>query len=88
MDTVQILLIITLVLTTLFLTVIVVQLVLTLREFSKTLRKANRVIDGFESVGVDLNKGMNEISGFVNGFKTTMKLLDTVSHTSHETEKR
>jgi hypothetical protein len=84
MDSTEILLIIVLVLTTIFLTVVGVQLILTLIEARKTLKNVNRVIDGFESAGIQLNQSVTEIGGFVSGFKSLMRMFEVISTKKHE----
>lgn len=84
MDSLEILLTIVLVLTTIFLTVVGVQLILTLIEARKTLKKVNRVIQGFESAGVHLNQSVNEMSGFISGFKSIMRMLEVMGSKKNE----
>lgn len=84
MDPIQILLIIILTLSTFFLTIIGVQLFITLREFRKTLRKVNKVVEGFESMGVGLNTGFQEVVGFMNGFKVILRAINLVSQSKNE----
>lgn len=79
MDTMQILLIITLGTTTVFSVVVGIQLILVLKEFKKTLQTINKITAGFESIGVGIEKGFEEISGFMNGFKALFKLFEIIS---------
>jgi hypothetical protein len=88
MDVVQILLIIILSLSTLFLAVIGVQLFLTLRELQKTIRHANKIVEGFESVGSGLQQGLTEITGFMNGFKVILRAIHLLNQTKHESAKK
>jgi len=88
MDPVRALLIIVLVLTTLFLAVVGVQLILTLVEFRKTLKKMNRVIDGFESAGINLGTSISEMGGFVSGFKSIVRLFELVDAKKYESKTR
>lgn len=87
MDAIQILLIIILILSTFFLSIIGVQLFITLREIRKTLRNANKVVESFENLGVGLNQGMTEMVGFMNGFKVVLKAIQVVSQKKHESSK-
>lgn len=87
MDAIQILLIIILILSTFFLSIIGVQLFITLREIRKTLRNANKVVESFENVGVGLNQGMTEMVGFMNGFKVVLKAIQVMSQKKHEASK-
>lgn len=86
MDTVQILLLIVLSLSTIFLTVVGIQLVIVLVEFRKTLKNVNKVIQGFDTVGTGLQHGIGEIVGFMNGFKTIMKVID-ITRKKNDTSK-
>lgn len=79
MNNVQILLLIVLSLTTIFLTIISIQLIIVLNKLQKTLTEVNKIIAGFESVGVGLQHGIGEVTGFINGFKTIMKIVDISS---------
>lgn len=76
MDTIQILLLIVLSISTIFLTIVGVQLVLVLLELKKALTSINKIIKGFDSIGVGLQHGLGEATGFINGFKTIMKIVD------------
>lgn len=79
MDTMQILLIITLGTTTVFSVIVGIQLILVLKEFKQTLQTINKITAGFESIGVGIEKGFEEISGFMNGFKALFKLFEIIS---------
>jgi len=79
MDTMQILLIITLGTTTVFSVIVGIQLILVLKELKKTLGTINKVTAGFESIGVGMERGFEEISGFMNGFKALFKLFEIIS---------
>lgn len=78
MDAIQILLIIILIISTFFLSIIGVQLFITLREMQKTMRNLNKIIDNFETLGVGLNQGMNEVVGFMNGFKVVLRAIQLI----------
>lgn len=75
----QILLIITLGTTTVFSVIVGIQLILVLKEFKQTLQTINKITAGFESIGVGIEKGFEEISGFMNGFKALFKLFEIIS---------
>ncbi len=76
MDTIQILLIIVLSITTIFLTVVGIQLVIVLISLRKTLDNVNKIIAGFDTIGIGLQHGLGEATGFINGFKTITKIVD------------
>lgn len=88
MDPIQILLIIVLSLSTFFLAIIGIQLFLTLRALNNTLKRVNKVIDGFEQLGAGMSEGVNELIGFMNGFKVILKAINIISQTKHETAKK
>jgi len=79
MDTTQLLLIITLGTTTIFSVVIGIQLIFLLKEIRVTLKNANKIISGFEEIGTNVEHGFHEIAGFVNGFKTILKIFEIFS---------
>ena len=79
MDTMQILLIITLGTMTIFSVIIGIQLILVLKELKKTLGTINKITSGFESIGMGMEKGFEEISGFMNGFKALFKLFELIA---------
>lgn len=87
MDVIQILLIIILVLSTFFLTIIGIQLFITLREVRKTLHNVNKIVLNFENLGVGLSQGMGEVIGFMNGFKVILKAIQVISHHKNESTK-
>lgn len=76
MDTTQLLLSIVLTVSTVFLIAIGIQLFIVLLELRKTLKSINTIIAGFESIGVGLEHGLSEVVGFLNGFKSLLKLGD------------
>lgn len=76
MDTIQILLIIVLSITTIFLTVVGIQLVMVLISLRKTLNNVNKIVAGFDAIGIGLKTGLGEATGFINGFKTVIKIVD------------
>jgi hypothetical protein len=84
MDTTQLLLTIVLSISCILLTIIGIQLIFILRDLKRTLDRTNRIIDGFESLGVGLDHGLTEVVGFMNGFKTIMKALEVVHHKRNE----
>lgn len=76
MDTIQILLIIVLSISTVLLTVVGIQLFLVLRQLNKTLNNVNKIVNGFDAIGIGLKHGIGEATGFINGFKTIIKIVD------------
>ncbi|QQG44535.1 MAG: hypothetical protein HYW86_01305 [Candidatus Roizmanbacteria bacterium] len=87
MDTTQLLLTIVLSLSTILLVIIGLQLVFILRELRKVLKNINQVIDEFGSLGSGLQGGLSEITGFLNGFKTIIKVIDIALPKKHEKTK-
>lgn len=84
MDTTQLLLTIVLSLSTLLLIVIGVQLIFVLKELRQTLRNINKIAEGFESIGGGLNHGLSEVTGFINGAKTFLKIVDVIGGKKNE----
>ncbi len=79
MDTMQILLVVTLGSVTVFSIIVGIQLILVLKELKKTLATVNKITSGFETIGVGIEKGFEEITGFVNGFKALFKLFEIIA---------
>jgi len=79
MDTMQILLVVTLGSVTIFSIIVGIQLILVLKELKKTLATVNKITSGFETIGVGIEKGFEEITGFVNGFKALFKLFEIIA---------
>lgn len=79
MDTMQILLIVTLGSVTVFSIIVGIQLILVLKELKKTLATVNKITSGFETIGVGIEKGFEEITGFINGFKALFKLFEIIA---------
>lgn len=87
-DTTQLLLTIVLSLTTFLLIFVGIQLIFVLRELRTTLKKINTIVESFENIGVGLDHGFTEVVGFINGVKTILKVVDSVSsHKKHEKTK-
>ncbi len=76
MDQTQLILTIALTISTIFLTIIGIQLILILRETRKLIKKANNIFDSLEKAGLVIHSGFAEVYGFLTGFKTILKLLD------------
>ncbi len=76
MDTIQILLIIVLSISTVLLTVVGIQLFLVLNALRKSIQNVNKIINGFDAIGIGLKHGLGEATGFINGFKTILKIVD------------
>lgn len=74
-------LIIILVISTIFLTIVGFQLALVLFQLQKALKGINKIIKGFDVIGVGLQHGLGEATGFINGFKTILKVVDLYKNT-------
>jgi len=88
MDTIQILLLIVLVVSTIFLTVVGIQLTLVLFELRKAIKNANTIVKGFDTIGLGLKHGIGEATGFINGFKTVLKVIDLYKDKKNEKSKK
>lgn len=76
MDTIQILLLIILIISTIFLTVVGIQIILVLNQIRKTMAIAHKAVEGLDSIGSGLKHGLGEATGFINGFKTILRVID------------
>lgn len=87
MDTTQILLIVTLGTMTVFSVIIGIQLVQVLHELKKSLSTVNKVVAGFEAVGLNLEHGFGEVVGFVNGLKTIFRVFEVFTSRKNDKTK-
>ncbi|PIY71616.1 hypothetical protein COY87_05300 [Candidatus Roizmanbacteria bacterium CG_4_10_14_0_8_um_filter_33_9] len=87
MDTTQLLLIITLGTTTVFSVIVGIQLIFLLKEMRIALKNANKIIAGFEEIGTNVEHGFHEVTGFVNGFKTILKVFEVFSSKNNDKTK-
>jgi len=83
MDPIEILILIVLVVSTVFLTIVGIQLVFVLLALKKTLNNVNKIIKGFDSIGTGLKHGIGEATGFLNGLKTILKVVDLYKDTTN-----
>lgn len=88
MDTTQLLLTLVLTISAFFFVIIGIQLIFVLKELRKALKNVNTVIEGFEEVGVGLEHGLAEIIGFLNGFKSLIKIFDIFATKKNEKDKQ
>ncbi len=72
-DATQFLLVFVIVVITVMLSVISVQIYFILREFRKTITKANKVLDDTGVISESVSKPINLISGILVGLKTFSK---------------
>ncbi len=72
-DATQFLLVFVIVVITVMLSVISVQIFFILKEFRKTLTKANKVLDDTGIISESVSKPINLISGILVGLKTFSK---------------
>jgi len=78
MDTTQLLLTVVLTITTILLIVVGIQLIFILRDFRSLLKKVNNITDELEKVGVSLEHGFSEVTGFLSGIKTIFRLINNL----------
>ncbi len=78
MDATQLLLSVVLTVTTILLVVIGIQLIFILRDFRKTIKKVNGIIEEFEKIGMNVEHGFSEVTGFFQGAKTLFKIIDII----------
>lgn len=78
-ETSQIFLIAAIAITSVILTIIGVQLIFVLYDLRKLLSKANAIVDELEKVGMNLNHGYSEITGFLSGIKNLFFIVDLLN---------
>jgi hypothetical protein len=76
MDTTQLLLTVVLSVTTILLVIVGIQLIFVLKELRITIKKVNGIISGLEKIGLSVEHGFGEMTGFITGFKTIFKMVD------------
>lgn len=64
---------------TVILTVVGVQLIVFLRELSRTMKRINGIVDELEKIGMHVGHGASELVGFVSGIKGFIKIVDLLS---------
>lgn len=62
--------------TTILMIVIGVQLIFLLKEIRKSVKKVNQIVEGFEKMGMSVEHGFTEVTGFLHGAKTLFKIID------------
>ena len=70
---------IVLIISTRFITIVGINLILALREMRKTFRSVNRIVGEFGGMGKGLENGLGEIVGFMKGAKLFIKAIDLAS---------
>lgn len=83
MDVTQIILSITLIVTTVFLVLIGVEVVKLLRQIRTILSRADTVVDHFERMGTSVEGGFNEVVGFFGGLKSVFKIMEFFQNKKH-----
>jgi hypothetical protein len=78
MDQTQIILTIALTLSTIFMIIIGVQLIFLLRDIRKITKKIINITDILEKFGFSLEHGFSEITGFLAGLKTILKIAEVI----------
>jgi len=76
MDAAQIALVIIIIILTILLLVLGIQVFFILREFRKTVSKANRVLDNTEVITQSVSSPISSLSGIAAGFKTVTPLVN------------
>lgn len=78
-ETSQILIIVAISAMTVILTIIGIQLIFVLADLRKLLVRVNKIVLEFERVGMSLNHGFGEVSGFLSGVKNLFFVFDLLS---------
>ncbi|OGH17572.1 MAG: hypothetical protein A3C22_01745 [Candidatus Levybacteria bacterium RIFCSPHIGHO2_02_FULL_37_10] len=76
MDTAQIILIIVIVLLTILLAVLGVQVFFILKEFRKTVSKANKVLDNTNNIAQNVSAPLTSLSSIAAGIKTGASFIN------------
>ncbi|GIW62349.1 MAG: hypothetical protein KatS3mg090_0175 [Patescibacteria group bacterium] len=66
--------------TTILIIIIGIQLILVLRELRKVLSKSRDIIESLENAGISAKEGFTEITGFISGIKTIIKLVSKIKN--------
>lgn len=64
---------------TVILTIVGIQLIFVLKEFSKLVKRVNRITDELEKIGVNIGHGAGEIVGFISGIKNFVGIVDILA---------
>ena len=75
MDTIQILLSAVLTVTTIFLIIVGIQLILLIRDLRLIFKNINIITQNLEKLGISAKTNMKELIGFVSSIKLVLKLL-------------
>lgn len=86
-DTVQAVLLLVIILLTILLVVLGVQVFFILRDFRRTLDKANRVLDNTEEITESVSQPINFISSVLSGSQT-ISAISTISKLFMKKEKK
>ena len=58
--------------------VVGIQLIFILKDLRVTIKKVNAIIEGFEKVGMSVEHGFSEVTGFLHGAKSLLKIVDII----------
>lgn len=76
MDSAQIILVVVIILLTILLFVLGVQVFFILKEFRKTVSKANRVLDNTNAITQNVSDPINSIARLASGLKTGASIIN------------
>ena len=83
MDITQIILSITLTVTTVFLVLIGIEVVKLLRQIRSVINRADVLVESFERMGTSVEGGFNEVVGFFGGLKSVFKIMEFFQNKKH-----
>ena len=88
MDITQIILSVTLVVTTVFLILIGIEVFKLLRQIRTIVGRADALVENFERMGTSVEGGFNEVVGFFGGLKSVFKIMEFFHHKKHAKSER
>jgi hypothetical protein len=83
-DLTQIILSITLLVTTVFLVLIGLQVIKLLKQLRVMLGRVDSMVEGFERMGTSVEGGFNEVVGFFGGLRSVMKIMEFFNSRKNE----
>ncbi|MEK9179331.1 MAG: hypothetical protein AAB893_02580 [Patescibacteria group bacterium] len=79
-DTVQIIVIVSLSISTIFVTVIGIQVIILLRDIQVIVRRVTNISNGFNFVSRLFEKSVTDVEGFMNTVRSAMHFLSNIKH--------
>lgn len=80
LETVQIIVIVALSISTILLTVIGIQLIVLLREIQDIVRRVTNISNGFHFVSHLFEKSVTDVEGFMNTVRGALRFVSNIKH--------